>query len=62
MFDFAKEMNFEAKAQGKNSNRDGTHLKLPKSPGLLIFASGFSNKTFLPSDPDEICDGLKLLL
>ena len=25
-------------------------------------ASGFSNTIFLPSDPDELCDGLKLLL
>ena len=31
MYDFAKEMNFDLKAQGKKSTRDRTLIKLPKS-------------------------------
>ena len=37
-------------------------MKLPKSPGLMISASGISIKIFLPSDPDELCNRLKLLI
>ena len=32
------------------------------SPGLMIFASRISNTILLPSDPDELCDRLILLL
>ena len=32
MYDFAKEMNFDTKAQGNKSNRDRTLIKLLKSP------------------------------
>ena len=44
-YEFAKEMNVDIKAQGKKSNRGRTLINLPKSPGLMISASGFS-KTF----------------
>ena len=33
MYDFAKEMNCDVRAQGRNSTRDITLLKLLKSPG-----------------------------
>ena len=62
MYDFAKEMNFDLKAQGSNSTRDRTFIKLLKSPGLMVSASGISKTLFLSSDPDELCDRLKLLL
>ena len=62
MYDFAKEMHFDLKAQGKKSTRDRTLLKLLKSPGLIVSASGVSKTIFLSSDPDELCDRLKLLL
>ena len=29
---------------------------------MFVSASGISNTIFLPSDPDELCDRLKLLL
>ena len=58
--DFAKEMNFDLKAQGKKSNRDRTLIKLIKSPAIM--ASGFSKTLFLSSDPKEHCDRLRLLL
>ena len=60
MYDFAKELHFDLKAQGSKSTRDRTLLKLLKSP--TIMASGVSKTIFLSSDPDELCNRLKLLL
>ena len=62
MYDFAKEMYFDTKALGKKSTRDKTLIKLLKSPGLIVSASGISKTIFLSSDPNELCDRLKLLL
>ena len=62
MYEFAKEMNFDLKAQGNKSIRDRTLLELLKSPSLMVSASGVSNRTFLRSDPDELCNRGKLLL
>ena len=62
MYDFAKEMNFDLKAVGKKSTRDKTLIKLLKSPGLIVSASGITKTIFLSSDPDELCNRLKLLL
>ena len=55
-------MNFDQKAIGKKSTRDKTLIKLLKSPGLMVSASGVSKTIFLSSDPDELCDRLKLIL
>ena len=62
MYDFAKEMNFDLKAVGKKSTTDRTLINLLESPGLVVSASGVSKTIFLSSDPDELCDRLKLLL
>ena len=62
MYDFAKEMNFDLKAVGKKSTRDRTLIKLLKSPSLIVSASGVSKTMFLSSDPDELCNRLKLIL
>ena len=62
MYDFAKEMNFDTKTQGNKSTRDRTLIKLLNSPGLMASVSGVSKTIFLSSDPDELCDRLKLLL
>ena len=62
MYDFAKEMHFDQKAQGNKSIRDRKLIKLLKSPGLMVSASGVSKTIFLSSDPDELCDRLRLLL
>ena len=51
---------FRLKAVGKKSTRGKTHIKLLESPAIL--ASGVSKTIFLPSDPDERCNRLKLLL
>ena len=55
-------MNFDTKAQGNKSTRDRTLIKLLKSPGLMVSASGVSKTIFLSSDPDKLCNRLKLLL
>ena len=60
MYDFAKEMNFDLKAVGKKSTRDRTLIKLLNSPAIM--ASGVSKTIFLSSDPNELCDRIKLLL
>ena len=60
MYDFAKEMHFDTKAQGRKPTRDKTLIKLLNSPAIM--ASGVSKTIFLSSDPNELCDGLKLLL
>ena len=60
MYDFAKEMKFDTKASSNKSTRDRTLIKLLKSPAIM--ASGFLKTIFLSSDPNELCDRLKLLL
>ena len=62
MYDFAKEMHFDPRASGNKSTRDRKLIKLLNSPGLIVSASGVSKTIFLSSDPDELCDRLKLLL
>ena len=62
MYDFAEEMNFDQKAAGNKSVRDRKLIKLLKSPGLIVSAPGVSKTIFLSSDPDELCNRLKLLL
>ena len=62
LYEFAKEMNFHVKGSGRKSTRDSTLIKLLKSPGLMVSASGVSKTIFLSSDPDELCNRLKLLL
>ena len=54
MYGFAKEMNFDLKAQGNKSTRDRILIKLLKSPAIM--ASGVSNTIFLSFDPDELRD------
>ena len=62
MYDFAKEMHFDLNALGKKSTRDRKLIKLLNSPSLMVSASGISKTIFLSSDPDELCERLKLLL
>ena len=59
IYEFGKEIKFNIKQKGRKSNRDKPLTKLLKSPAIM--ASGFSTK-FLPSDANEKCDRLKLLL
>ena len=45
---------------GNESTRDKTVVKLLNSPAIV--ASGVSKTIFLSSDPNELCDRLKLIL
>ena len=60
MYDFAKEMHFDERHVGNKSTRDRTLINLLNSPRIV--ASGVPKTIFLPSDPNELCDRLKLLL
>ena len=60
IYEFAKEMNFDIRQKGNKSDRDKSIVRLLKSPKIM--ASGISKTIFLPTDPDELCNRLKLLL
>ena len=60
IYEFVKEMNFNIRQKGNKSNRDKSIIRLLRSPRIL--ASGVSKTIFLSSDPDELCNRLKLLL
>ena len=53
-------MNYDTKSTGRPSIRHNSNLKRLGSPAVL--ASGVSKTVFLSSDPDELCERLKLLL
>ena len=53
-------MQFDERRVGIKSTRDRTLTKLLNSP--TIKASGISKTIILSSDPNELCDRLKLLL
>ena len=60
IYEFGKEMNFNIRQKGRKSNRDKSVIKLLKSPAIM--ASGTSKTIFSSSDPDELCNRLKLLI
>ena len=60
IYEFGKELNFNIKQKGRKSDRDNPMIKLLKSPAIM--ASGTSNILFLSSDPDELCNRLKIVL
>ena len=60
IYEFAKEMNFNTKQKGNKSDQDKSIIRLLKSPAIM--ASGISKTMFLSSNPDELCNRLKLLL
>ena len=60
IYEFGKEMNFNIRQKGRKSDRDKSMIKLLKSPAIM--ASGISNIIILSSNPNDLCDRLKLLL
>ena len=60
MYDFAKEMHFNERRVGNKSTRDRTLIKLLNSPAIM--ASGITKTIFLSSDPNKLCERLKILL
>ena len=59
IYEFAKEMKFNIKQKGRKNPRDGSVIRLLKSPAIMV--SGVST-VVLPETPDELCDRSKLLL
>ena len=60
IYEFGKEMKYKLKNKGKPSIRHNSMIRLLNQPPIM--ASGFSKTIFLSSDPNELCDRLKLLL
>ena len=60
IYEFAKEMNYDTKSTGRPSTRHTSIIKILESPAIM--ASGISKTIFLSSNPDELCERLKLLL
>ena len=60
IYEFAKEMNYDTKRTGTPSVRHNSMIRLLDKPAIM--ASGVSKTKFLSSDPNELCDRLKLLL
>ena len=60
IYGFAKEMNYDVKSTGRPSVRHNSMIRLLDKPAIM--ASGISKTIFLSSDPNELCDRLKLLL
>ena len=60
IYNFAKEMNYDINSAGRPSVRHNSIIKLLEQPAIM--ASGISKILFLSSDPDDLCNRLKLLL
>ena len=60
IYEFAKEMNYDIKSLGRPSIRHDSVVKILNSPAIM--ASGVSNIIILSSDPNELCDRLRILL
>ena len=53
-------MKYDIKSTGRPSVRHNSMVKLLDQPAIIT--SGFSKTIFLSSDPNELCDRIKLLL
>ena len=53
-------MNYDTKSTGRPSVRHSSMIRLLDQPAIM--ASGISKTIILSSDPNELCDRLKLLL
>ena len=60
IYEFAKEMKYDIKSTGRPSTRNNSIIRLFDQPAIM--ASGFSKTIILSSNPNELCDRLKLLL
>ena len=60
IYEFTKEMNYDTKSTGRPGVRHNSMIRLLEQPAIT--ASGFSKTIILSSDPDELCNRLRLLL
>ena len=60
IYEFSTEMNYDTKNTGRPSIRHSSIIKILESPAIM--ASGISRTIILSSDPNELCDRLKIIL
>ena len=60
IYEFAKERNYDTKSTGRPSTRHESMIRLLDKPAIM--ASGISKTIILSSDPNELCDRLRLFL
>ena len=60
IYEFGKEIKYKLKNKGRPSIRHTSMIRLLNQPHIT--ASGFTKTIILSSDPNELCDRLKLLL
>ena len=60
IYEFGKEMKYKLKNKGRPSIRHNSMIRLLNQPPIM--ASGISKTIILSSDPNEVCNRLKLLL
>ena len=60
IYEFAKKMKYDVKSTGRPGVRHSSMIRLLESPAIM--ASGISRTIILSSNPDELCDRLKLLI
>ena len=60
IYEFAKEMNYDIKSIGRPGVRHNSIVKILNPPAIM--ASGISNIIILSSNPDELCNRLRILL
>ena len=60
IYEFAKEMNYDTKSTGRPSTRHTSVINILESPAII--ASGISRNIILSSNPNALCDRLKLIL
>ena len=53
-------MKFDIKQEGRKNDRGKSIMRYLNSPAIM--ASGTSNTIFLPSDTDDLCDRIILML
>ena len=60
IYEFAKKMGYDTKSTGRPSTRNTSIIKILESPAIMT--SGISRIIILSSNPNELCNRLKLLL
>ena len=60
IYEFAKEMKYDIDSIDRPSVRHNSMIRLLEQPAIM--ASGFSKTIILSSNPNELCDRLKLLI
>ena len=58
--EIVRETNYDIRSTGQSSIRHSSYFRILNSPAIMAF--GISRAIVLPSDPNELCDRLNILL